>query len=499
LLMKKRAGNMRSFYLKIAVIFSAILVLFGLLVVFITMNASTDIAQEAIQRTNQDLASVLAGEFQPILSESFEQEQIEEKLNELSGKNPQFDFYLLNSEGMIKSVIPASKEKIEMNQSAVDTRPLDNFIQGEPLPILASDPLNPEQMKPFSAANISIMGSDGCYLYVVLEGNQFTESTAMISNSYILRGALILMGVVLLFSLVTGLFVFSNLTSRLKKFQKTVKGFERGQLNERIDVKGNDEISELSLCFNRMADTLVDNMKEIQKTDRLRRELVANVSHDLRSPIASIQGYLETIQMKGDSINKEELNDYLETVINNTRNLNRLIDDLFELSKLDAEEITPNLENISMAELVQDVVQQFKPLAERHDIQLNVEFPEIPNTLIKADIGLLNRALTNLIDNAIQHTSEGGKVTIRSIQKGKDIVLEVSDTGNGIPEADLPFIFDRFYQADKSRSDKHGAGLGLAIAQKIFHLHGAKVFVNSEENRGTTFRIAIPGSRYQVM
>jgi signal transduction histidine kinase len=487
---------MRSFYLKIALIFSGILILFGSLVVFITMKSSTDIAQEAIQRTNQELATVLAGEFQPILSESFDQDQIEEKLTELSGKNPQFDFYLLNSDGMIKSVIPASKEKIEMNQVVVDTRPLDEFIRGEPLPILANDPLSPEQKKPFSVANVSIMGSDGCYLYVVLEGNQFAESTAMISNSYILRGALILMGVVLLISLVTGLFVFSNLTSRLKKIQKTVKGFERGQLNERIEVKGKDEISDLSLCFNRMADTLVDNMKEIQKTDRLRRELVANVSHDLRSPIASIQGYLETIQMKGDSITKEELHDYFQTVLNNTRNLNRLIDDLFELSKLDAEEVSPNLENISMAELVQDVVQQFKPLAEKHDVTLNAEFPESPNSLIKADIGLMNRALTNLIDNAIKHTPEGGMVTIRSVQKGKDIVLEVSDSGNGIHEADLPFIFDRFYQADKSRSDKQGAGLGLAIAQKIFHLHGAEVIVKSAENRGTTFRIAIPGNSF---
>jgi signal transduction histidine kinase len=487
---------MRSFYLKIAVIFSAILVLFGLLVGFITMKASSEIAQEAIQYTNKDIASVLAREFQPLLYETFNQDVIEEKLTELSGQNPQFDFYLLSSSGYVKSIVPAGKKRVALDKVVIDTEPLDRFINGASLPILASDPINPDRKKPFSAANVQVMDSEGCYIYVVLEGDQFSEAAAMISDSYIVRGTLMLLGIVLLISLLTGLFIFSNLSKRLKKIKITVTGFERGQLNDRIEVQGNDELSDLSVCFNRMADTLVENMKEIQKTDRLRRDLVANVSHDLRSPIASIQGYLETIQMKGESITKEELNNYFGTVLNNTKKLNRLIDDLFELSKLDAEEVTPNMENISMAELIQDLVQQFKPIAEKKGVTLDAEFPKNPNSLIEADISLMNRALTNLIDNAIQHTPEGGKVTISSVKRGQDFVLEISDTGNGIPEEDLPHIFDRFYQADKSRSEKQGAGLGLAIAQKIFRLHGAEVMVSSIENQGTTFRVAIPGNGY---
>lgn len=485
---------MRSFYLKIAVIFTVIMLLFGGLVVYITINASTNVAQETIQRTNQDLAVVLADEFQPMLSESFNQDAIEQKLEVLSGKNPQFDFYLLDKNGMVKSVVPATKERIVPDQNVVDTKPLDDFINGNSLPILAADPLNPDQMKPFSAANISIMGSEGCYLYVVLEGEQFNETFAMLSDSYILKGTILLIGIVLVLSIVIGLFFFSNITQRLSKIKKTVTGFERGQLNERIDVQGNDELAELSTCFNRMADTIVDNMKEIQKTDQLRRELVANISHDLRSPIASIQGYLETIQMKGESITKEELNEYFNTVLKNTQRLKRLIDDLFELSKLDAEQVSPNLENISMAELVQDLVQQFRPIAEKKGIELEAGFPETPSALIEADIGLMNRALTNLIDNAIDHTPPGGKVTVKTTRRGKEMVLEITDTGTGIPVEDIPRIFDRFYQVDKSRTNSNGAGLGLAIAQKILRLHGAKVIVNSAENEGTTFEVAIPSN-----
>lgn len=483
---------MRRFYFKIAAIFSIILILFGIIVAFVTTKAASDVVQEAIQSTNKDLALILADEFQPMLRESFDQVQIEQKLLELSGKNPQFDFYLLSEDGSIKSVIPASKEKIALNNSVVDTRPLDDFINGKSLPILSNDPLNPDRKKPFSATNISIMGSQGCYLYVVLEGDEFSQATAMISESYITRSSIIMIALILLIGLTIGLFLFSNLTRRLEKIKRSVKKFERGQLSERIDVEGRDELTELSVCFNRMADTLVENMEEVQKADKMRRELVANVSHDLRSPLASIQGYLETIEMKGDSITKEELRSYFQTVLGNTQKLNRLIDDLFDLTKLDADHVKPNLENVSMAELVQDLVQQFKPIAEKRKIQLEAHFPDNPNALIQADISMLSRAITNLIDNALSHTLPGGHVSVSSVEKGKDVVLEVSDTGAGIPETDLPFIFDRFYQVDKSRSNSTGAGLGLAIAQKIFRLHGAEVIVNSVENRGTTFRVAIP-------
>ena len=132
------------------------------------------------------------------------------------------------------------------------------------------------------------------------------------------------------------------------------------------------------VCFNNMAYTVVESMNEMKKADKLRRVLVANVSHDLRNPLSSIQGYMETIQMKGDDLPREELQSYLEPVLANTKKLNRMIDDLFELSKLDAENVTPNLEHISLAELVQDLVQQFSPIAEQKNIEIKTIYPGKP-------------------------------------------------------------------------------------------------------------------------
>jgi signal transduction histidine kinase len=485
---------MRSFYLKLAVIFSIILVVFGLIVAYVSIRASSQVAQESLQKTNADLAATLAENFQPIVQNEFNQQKIEALLTELRGTNPQFDFYLLNSEGSIKSSIPASKEKINIATTTVDVTPLDDFIAGKPMPILASDPLHPEQMKPFSAAHISIMGSLDCYLYVVLEGEQFSETFAMLSDSYILRGSLIIIGLVFLISLAAGLFIFRLLTQRLDTIKTTVSDFERGELTKRIPVKGNDELSDLSKCFNSMADNLYQNMQEMKKSDQLRRELVANISHDLRSPLASIQGYLETIQLKGEDLTREQFTQYIETALGNTKRLNKLIGDLFDLSKLDAEKVKPILESVSVAELVQDIVLQFKPIAEKKNIELTAGFPKQHNTYITADIGLLNRAIANLINNAIEHTPEGGKVSITFSKDGTNVRLEVCDSGEGIPESDLPHIFDRFYQADKSRSSDTNAGLGLAIAEKIFSLHGGKIMVDSPVGTGTTFKVWIPES-----
>lgn len=480
--------------MKLAVIFSIILVVFGLIVAFISIRASSKVAQESLQKINKDLAPTLVEYFEPVLKDEFNQEKIVALLSDLRVTNPQFDFYLLNNEGKIKSSIPASRERINFENTTVDIEPLDDFIAGEPMPILAADPLNPGQMKPFSAAHISIMGSKDCYLYVVLEGEQFSETFAMLSESYIARVSLIIIGLVLIISLVVGLFIFRQLTQRLDTIKSTVADFERGELTKRIPVKGNDELSDLSKCFNSMADNLYHNMLEIKKSDQLRRELVANISHDLRSPLASIQGYLETIQLKGEDLTREQLTQYIETALVNTKRLNKLIGDLFDLSKLDAEKVKPILESVSVAELVQDIVLQFKPIAEKKEIELTTGFPEHPNTYITADIGLLNRAIANLINNAIEHTPAGGTVSITFTKDGKDVRLEVCDSGEGIPEADIPHVFDRFYQADKSRSNDSNAGLGLAIAQKIFNLHGGKISVDSPVGTGTTFKVWIPES-----
>ncbi len=255
-----------------------------------------------------------------------------------------------------------------------------------------------------------------------------------------------------------------------------------------------EEVSKATDAFNKMAATIEANIQEIKNNDRLRRDLIANISHDLRSPLASIQGYLETIMIKEEKLSSTERRDYLEIVYKNFQRLNRLVDDLLELSKLDAKQIKPKPEHFSIAELTQDVVLKFKPQAEKQHITIHSDFPSgIP--IVEGDIGMIERALSNLLDNALIYTPEKGTVTVELQDKEKKVSVKVTDNGKGISDTDLPRVFDRFYRADKSRSTE-GTGLGLAITKKIIEAHHGEITVQSHLNKGTTFQFELQKPNY---
>lgn len=481
----------KSFYTKISTAFLVLVLALGLSFAYIAVSSSLMFIDETGQKVNKMLAADMAPEFQPFLMDSIDGESIISQIQYLNGINPEIDIYLLSSDGMIKWFYPSQNPDAKIQIDQVNTKPLDQFISGKILPIYGDDPLNAGVQKPFSVAPISIMGSKGCYLYVILSGQQFDEAAGMVQNSYILRNTFLGLGLILLVTLILGLIVFRLLTGRLRHVSETVKSFEQGQLEKRVKVTSEDEVGLLGSSFNQMADTLVANMEEIKQIDKLRRELVANVSHDLRSPLASIQGYLETILDKEPAIKPEERTKYYEIVLRNTKKLGSLIEELFELSKFDAQDVQPDMEQVSMAELAQDLVQQFKPIAEQKGITLKAVLSDEPINLVYADIALMERAISNLIDNALKHTPEGGMVSIISTNENENVSFTISDTGNGIAEENIQRIFDRFYQEDPSRTVGAGAGLGLSIAQKILELHGSKLSVESGNGTGTSFSFVL--------
>lgn len=481
----------QSFYGKLSLVFLVLILFLGGSLAYISMKSSLMFVEETQQKVNKDLAFEMAMEVQPFLVDMIDVDNIQKQIAYLQGINPQVDIYLVSSDGMIKGVFLGKEDSASLEFNYIDTRPLDQFLEGEELPILGQDPLQGESLKPFSVANVSIMGETGCYLYVILGGKLYDETAGMLAESYIIKNSMIGLGMILITTLLIGLLIFRWLTHRLRAMTDTVQAFEHGQLEERVNVHSDDEIGLLGNSFNQMADTLVSNMEEIKQVDKLRRELIANVSHDLRSPLASIQGYLETIQQKDKNLSDSDRNKYYDIVLRNTRKLGNLIAELFELSKLDAKNVQPDLEPVSIAELVQDVVAQFQPQALEKNISLKAILPNEPLNMVNADIALMERAISNLIDNAIKNTRHKGAVHIIPANEGNRVSVKISDTGVGIPEDQIARIFDRFYQSDPSRTGDTGVGLGLSIAQKILELHGSKLSVQSVLNKGTTFSFSL--------
>lgn len=264
--------------------------------------------------------------------------------------------------------------------------------------------------------------------------------------------------------------------------------------NARLFAGQRREIAERERAQAQLAAALADVQRlraDLEaENSYLRRDLIANVSHDLRTPLVSIRGYLEVLATKGEALDAAQRRNYLDTAVRQSEHLGTLIDELFELAKLDFKGVTLQREPFHLGELASDVRQKFQLIAEGRRVELKLAVdPALPPVL--ADIGLTERVFDNLIGNALKYTPEGGQVEV-SLTTGDQVVwVRVSDNGVGIPSSDLPFIFDRFYRAAGERSQTAGAGLGLAITKRILDLHDARIEVLSQE-RGTCFRFCLP-------
>jgi len=233
-------------------------------------------------------------------------------------------------------------------------------------------------------------------------------------------------------------------------------------------------------------------MAHIVEIDETRRELIAQVSHDLRTPLASLRGYLETLSMKDRMLSPDDRRTYLKIALKQSDHLARLIGDLFELVKLEEIDTQIAAEPLHLCELVQDVIQKFNLMAQQRDILLVGSFnPE--TRLVIGDVALVERLLDNLLENSIRHTAPRGMITVTVTNEPDHARLEVADTGAGIPAEDVPFIFERRYRVDKNpRPAFGGVGLGLAIAKRIVELHHGQISVCSEVGIGTCFSIKLP-------
>ncbi len=289
--------------------------------------------------------------------------------------NPSVEIYLQDSDGTILGFYASPGKEIREKQ--VEVVPIEKFLDNEnSLPIRGDDPRIPGERKHFSAAPVSLPGGGSGYLYVILRGTEYDTVTGMLLDEYQLRAVAAGIAISLPAALLLGLILFFYGTKRLQKLAFTVRAFGRGNLDARADIRGSDEITELAVSFNQMADTLLETEKEKEKSERLRRNMIASVSHDLRNLLSSIQGYLETLIGKLGTLDRETEKKYLTVLLENTGALNRLIDNLYELSKLESKAIEPKKEQYSQAELYHDVLLKMKPAAEKANITMMMEEPE---------------------------------------------------------------------------------------------------------------------------
>jgi signal transduction histidine kinase len=287
-----------------------------------------------------------------------------------------------------------------------------------------------------------------------------------------------------------GYFLSSALTDRIRLLDQAAKAIAAGDLDVRIPVRGRDEMALLARTFNQMAEQLQAVARQQRELETLRRDLIAWAGHDLQTPLASVQAVVEALA-DGVVEDPETAQRYLRTAQKDIRALSALIDDLFQMAQLDAGGLPLERAENSLSDLISDTLESFSELAARQgvDLQGSVEARVDP---LAMDARRIGRVLNNLVSNALQHTPSGGRVLVRASRQPQAVLVEVTDTGEGIRSEDLPFIFDRFYRGEKSRSrSTGGAGLGLAIARGIVEAHGGQIGVENA-TQGTRFYFTIP-------
>lgn len=415
-------------------------------------------------------------------------------LARLASANPNVDIYLVDERG---AIVAASVPTAQWRRRTISLEPIKAILGGGDLPILGDDPRASARREIFSATPVSILKCPARYLYIVLNGGERSPGATRLRAEYALGEGVGVMLLAALLAVGLSVFVMRQLTRRLSSLDQAMKEFESSHgadsLSQGVsDKTDGDEIDRLKAVFRRLAARVDEQVLALQSTNNMRREVLANVSHDLRTPLSTLRTHLEALSLKGSDLSVADRREYEAIALRQTKRLSRLVDQLIEAAKLDAAQVSTSLESFPLDDLAQDVAQKFGLSAAERGIKIVLDVPSgLP--WVHADVALIERVLDNLIENALSYSPRGGTVSISMAVQDDRARLTVTDSGPGLTPDQISKIFDRFYRADPSRAADTGhAGLGLAIVKSILALHGTTIEVDGRPGQGASFYFSLP-------
>ncbi len=345
---------------------------------------------------------------------------------------------------------------------------------------------------------IPFLDEFGNHLYTVHYVNSLTGTLQRIRKSLVIITSVIVIAIVL--SIIVSNIVARSITRKIDKLKQSAIELEHGNLDVNFDIQSKDEIGELATVFEDMRKTIKTNITQLQKTlrelkelDRVKNEFITNISHELKTPLTAAIGYISLIKRGKIGNVSDEVVGALKIVEKNLNELYLKIDSILQITKLQMYREHMEKKDVDLLKIVKKCCDNYRPTAEMKNIELEVKLPD-EKVYIEGDEKSLESMVCNLVDNAVKFTNTGKvMVRLRLGQNGKYTVLEVEDTGIGIPREKIKKIFDRFYQVDSSNIRKYGGiGLGLSIVKEVVELHNGIVRVKSEEGKGTLFKVLLP-------
>ena len=447
---------------------------------------------ESEQNLHLSLAANLARD-NPLLQEGvYDHQALKNLFHTLMVLGPAFEFYFVDPTGVIltHSITPSL-----IKRDRIDLTPLIQLTQNQvSLPIYGDDPQHKTRQKIFSAAPV-FSGSELIgYLYVIVTGERYESAYNRVDSDRQAELSMVMLVGALVFLFIVMLGIFYYFTRPLRRLNHDMQllknaGFDKSALALTPWMpNSSNEVHQLGVAFEEMVNQINEQFNQLQQSDVRRRELLADISHDLRTPLSSLQGYIEMIADKGTAITAQTREKYIDIVLKNTLQLKLLIDQIFELTHLEGGQVTLNFETFNLAELLYDIMAKFNLQTHAKNIDISV-VPTSSYTQVHSDIAKLERVISNLLENAIRHTSKNGKIVL-AIEEINDTQckLTISDNGTGIKAEELSYIFDTRYRASNAIQDKNKhTGLGLAITKKLLELLKSDIKVKSTLGEGTEF------------
>lgn len=480
---------------RLTLIFTTLLLLCAMVICWMQLRSNTQYGNTMVQQLSTDLARQIVNREQ-LLSDQGEvnRQGLTRLFDRLMMLNPSVELYLLAPDGtLLADAAPAG----HIRRQSIDIAPLQAFIDGHDFPLYGDDPRSVEAKKVFSVAPIMQNGRTVGYLYIILQGEKFN---ALAQEAWehtlwqVIFWSLILVSVL---GMLAGALVYLWVTRPVRQLTQLVRTLEQDSIAAikaiaRLDPQreqGN-ELTLLRNTFIELSRQISRQWDDLANSDRQRREFIANISHDLRTPLTSLLGYLETLSLKAGSLTEDEARSWLQIALRQGNKVRHLSQQLFELARLEHGGIKPQLEPFSVAELVQDVTQKFELMIQTRQIALRLDVPpKLPG--VNADVSMIERVFTNLLDNALRHTPPGGEVALRLWVDGKQILVEVQDSGAGIPEQMQAQLFVRPSVLSNENLRQERGGLGLMIVHRMLQLHRCDIRLIKNDH-GACFQFSLP-------
>ncbi len=470
-------------------VFSLITVL-SLLFIVITYLSSTYFFNASTELLNKDVAAHIAKFTSPFEDSNINRSKADSVFYNAMVVSPSIEVYFLDTTGKV-IYFEAPDSAIKLWQI-----PLTNInkmiaSKGEDF-ITSPDPKEPDHNKIFSAAEVVSQSKKLGYIYVILGSKEYSNTSELLFKSHAATLALEAFIIIVVFSFFISFYYIKRLQRRYNAIVSVLDKYKQGNFAARFESRRQDEFSPITSSFNSMAELLSQNISQLKKAEDERKNFIANISHDLRTPLSIASGYAETLITANDELqNSSRQKEYIQLVLSKIKQVEKMVMQLFELSRMDSVDFKPEKEPFIFSEILQEITGSFEITAAHKNISLTcIGCTEVIWT--NGDIRMMERVIQNLMENAVKNTPAGGKIIIELKKQKTELLTSITNTGNPLHTALANWINNNREEGTLSIRNIHKTGLGLAIIRRMLSLHNTKLNVAIKEDGSNHFYFTLP-------